>query len=118
MEHWKEGKRQDVHELLQAAHNPCPSSRAHAFQSKEDVLYIQDLVWLSALALELKDLGLMSAKTVQDTWSAASSLVQGGWGPGYFGKHSLLGWVMVTTSWNSLQNTSLNLELMRSVQSL
>lgn len=63
MEHWKYGETQDVHKLLQAAHIPL-SHRTHVFLSKEEVLYIRDLAWIRATALELMDLGVPSASSL------------------------------------------------------
>lgn len=54
MKSWKHGKMQDVHKQMQPARIPVPH-RTHVFLIMEDRLYIQDLAWLHATALELKN---------------------------------------------------------------
>lgn len=105
MEYWKQGERQDVHNLLKAPHNPL-SPRANIFLSKKVLLYIQNSAQLRATALELKDLGIMFASTVQEAWTVPPIQVQGVWAADYFGNvlHDFV--VMVTQSWKTLLDTS------------
>lgn len=114
MEH---GEIKAVHKLLQAAYTSV-SHRAHIFTSKEDVLDILDLDWPRANPLEQSELGISFANTVQEAWTAASSLVQGGWHAAYFGKNFNVFKVMFKQSWKTLLSTSLTLKSTRSVQSV
>lgn len=115
MEHWKHSERYYVHKVLQAAHIPL-SHRAHLFLSKEYVLYIQNLAWLRATALELIDLGITSTSQSKKAWLSLRVRYKMGALLLTLGSILFQLTVRVTPSWRTLLNTSLTWKSKGSVQ--
>lgn len=56
----------------------------NSFFSREDVLFIRELTWMSATYLQLERLRIFEKEWVQNTWRCTAARCDSTIGPGYF----------------------------------
>lgn len=81
------GWKDSVHQLLEAANIP-PTHKANVFLTKEDALYLLEMVWLLTMFSKLREMGITTAQTTHESWRFAGKNMNCAWGFYFFSRHA------------------------------